>query len=151
MRRSSLPTSVSPGSKVSSTVWPRATSQSRRSRDWVDLPAPSPPSKQTKRPCSEKTPALTSHTLRAGWDRSGVPPDEGAADGLGSDQAEGGDVTTEVAERTGKPTPPVGRWDRYAAWSLLLVTALMYVGALVVGERETDVSALREAIGSGDV
>lgn len=60
-------------------------------------------------------------------------------------------MTTEVVERTGKPTPPVGRWDRYAAWSLLLVTALMYVGAVVVGERETDVSALREAIGAGDV
>ena len=60
-------------------------------------------------------------------------------------------MTTGVSERTEKPTPPAGRWDRYAAWSLLLITALMYVGALVVGERETDVSSLREAIGTGDV
>lgn len=60
-------------------------------------------------------------------------------------------MTTEVVERTAKPTPPVGRWDRWAAWSLLLVTALMYVGAVAIGERETSVSELRRAIGDGDV
>ena len=60
-------------------------------------------------------------------------------------------MTTEVVERAAKPTPPVGRWNRWAAWSLLLVTALMYVGAVAIGERETDVSELRRAIGDGDV
>src|SRR5688572_17310852 len=94
MRRSSLPTDVSPGSKVSRTASPRSTSQSCSRRDWVDLPAPSPPSKHTKSPVSENTPALvrgprgvvrgseaeeedavgwvlTSHTLRAGAHSAG--------------------------------------------------------------------------------
>ena len=60
-------------------------------------------------------------------------------------------MTTEVVERTGKPAPPVGRWDRIAAWSLLVVVALMCVGAVLLGEREVDVSDLRQAIGDGDV
>ena len=41
---------VSPGSKVSRTTYPWPSSHSRSSRDWVDLPEPSPPSKQTKTP-----------------------------------------------------------------------------------------------------
>lgn len=60
-------------------------------------------------------------------------------------------MTTEVVERTAKPTPPVGRWDSIAAWSLLVVVALMCVGAVLLGEREVDVSDLRQAIGEGDV
>ncbi|WP_374454465.1 hypothetical protein [Nocardioides sp.] len=60
-------------------------------------------------------------------------------------------MTTEVVERTAKPAPPAGRWDRVAAWSLLVVLAVMYVGAVLLGEREVEVSDLRQAIGDGDV
>jgi hypothetical protein len=60
-------------------------------------------------------------------------------------------VTTEVVERTAKPTPPVGRWDRIAAWSLLAVLVVMVGAAVVLGERQVDVSDLRQAIGDGDV
>src|SRR3546814_7120582 len=44
-RRSSTPSGVSPGSKVS-----KAPSRSARRRAWVDLPLPSPPSKAIRRP-----------------------------------------------------------------------------------------------------
>lgn len=60
-------------------------------------------------------------------------------------------MTTQVADRTAKPTPPVGRWDRIAAWSLLVVLALTYVAAALVGERESNIASLRQEIGSGDV
>lgn len=60
-------------------------------------------------------------------------------------------MTAQVVERTAKPTPPVGRWDRIAAWSLLALVALMCVGAVLLGEREVGVSDLRQAIGEGDV
>src|SRR5436190_2707359 len=39
-----------PGSRVSTTSMPSAVSRSARSLVWVDLPAPSPPSKVMKRP-----------------------------------------------------------------------------------------------------
>ena len=63
--RSLRPTSVSPGSKVSSAVNPSDSSQSRSLRDWVDLPDPSPPSKHTKTPDPAYTPLLmlTRYTL----------------------------------------------------------------------------------------
>jgi hypothetical protein len=60
-------------------------------------------------------------------------------------------VTTQVVERTAKPAPPAGRWDRVAAWSLLAVLAMMCVGAVLLGEREVDVSDLRQAIADGSV
>lgn len=60
-------------------------------------------------------------------------------------------MTTEVVERTARPTPPAGRRDRIAAWSLLAVMAVVYVSAVLLGEREVDVSDLRQAIGDGDV
>ena len=53
MSRRIRPTSVSPGSNVSRTPYPSASSHSPRAFDWVDLPEPSPPSKQTKTPTLE--------------------------------------------------------------------------------------------------
>src|SRR5476649_50161 len=50
MSRISLPSSVPPGSRVSSTVRPCASSHSARSADWVDLLDPSPPSTVRNRP-----------------------------------------------------------------------------------------------------
>jgi hypothetical protein len=60
-------------------------------------------------------------------------------------------VTTEQLVRTAKPTPPVGRWDRIAAWSLLVAIVVMLGAAVVLGERDVEVSELREAIAAGDV
>ena len=60
-------------------------------------------------------------------------------------------MTAEVVERTAKPTPPAGRRDRIAAWSLLAVLVVMLGAAVVLGERQVDVSELRQAIGDGDV
>lgn len=60
-------------------------------------------------------------------------------------------MTAEVVERTRKPTPPVGRWDRAAAWSLLTVIVFMLGAAVALGEREVHVSDLRDAIAAGDV
>ena len=57
MRRISLPTAVSPGSKVSRAWYPRSARALASARAWVDLPDPSPPSKQTKTPvvlCNER-------------------------------------------------------------------------------------------------
>lgn len=60
-------------------------------------------------------------------------------------------VDAEVVARTAKPTPPVGRWDRIAAWSLLAVLVVMLSAAVVLGERKVEVSELRAAIAAGDV
>ena len=60
-------------------------------------------------------------------------------------------ATTEAVARTARPTPPAGRWDRVAAWSVLAVLALVCVGGVVLGEREVPVRDLRAAIAAGDV
>ncbi|MCK9822775.1 hypothetical protein NOCD_04690 [Nocardioides cavernae] len=56
-----------------------------------------------------------------------------------------------AAASTAKPTPPVGRWDRIAAWSLLAILVVMLGAAVVLGERAVTVSDLRAAIAAGDV
>ena len=49
------PSGVPPGWRVTTTSRPRCSSTSASSRAWVDLPAPSPPSKQTKSPGAVST------------------------------------------------------------------------------------------------
>src|SRR5579862_4399666 len=51
-RRSSTPSAVPPGSRVSTTVSPRLRSAAPVARSCVDLPAPSPPSKAMRHPGS---------------------------------------------------------------------------------------------------
>ena len=60
-------------------------------------------------------------------------------------------MTAQVQERPASDGRAVGRWDRAAAWSLLVVVAATCLAAVLLGEREVDVSHLRQAIGEGDV
>ncbi len=50
MDRSRLPTGVAPGSRVRTTSCPLERIHSARASAWVDLPAPSPPSRAMKKP-----------------------------------------------------------------------------------------------------
>src|SRR5690606_12440668 len=52
-RRMSAPTRVPPGSRVATTSRPVDRSRRTRRSTWVDLPAPSPPSRTTKNPDGE--------------------------------------------------------------------------------------------------
>ena len=103
--RSRRPTSVAPGSWVTTTSWPSAVSQASRARAWVDLPAPSPPSSATRKPCSRRASAR-------GPDRLAV---EGRRD-VGRDRHPA--AVVEVAERhdaeRGREQPGQQEGDRGA-------------------------------------
>ncbi|WP_299932949.1 hypothetical protein [uncultured Nocardioides sp.] len=62
-------------------------------------------------------------------------------------------MTTELvsSEPARLATQPPPRLDRIAAWVLLAGLLVMYAAAIAVGERETDLPHLREAIASGEV
>ncbi len=75
IERSRLPTGVAPGSRVTTTSWPLPRIQSASASTWVDLPAPSPPSRAMKKPVADAAwtgspPRSASRRSR----RSGTPP-----------------------------------------------------------------------------
>ncbi len=85
--RIASPPGVPPGSRVSTTSMPRARSASPSSRAWVDLPAPSPPSKATNRPHVIRTaPRCRCTTGAADWP-AGPPRRRPAARRAAADRA----------------------------------------------------------------
>ena len=143
--RSALPTSVSPGSKVSRTVWPAASSVSLSRRDWVDLPAPSPPSKQTNSPRSAYTLWLT----RTPYGRAPTTKTLGAVRFIHARRPGGNMAITEHA-----PTDLAVIIDRsirrirIAAWTLALAWLCLLVALVAFASRESTYAELEHGIRS---
>jgi len=112
--RMRAPTEVAPGSRVTTTSQPAVRSRSASSRTWVDLPAPSPPSKTMNRPtrtaCSAKRQRPSAHgaeqvaqqrdaLLVVHLAQRGQPGDHAEDAGREQQQAGGGDVDPEDQAR----------------------------------------------------
>src|SRR5665647_480337 len=134
--RSATPSGVPPGSRVVTTSWPPSASHCASRRSWVDLPTPSPPSKEMKVPGE-----LTRSGVAVGADSTGPSLARVHHPGLAPDLVKGPHHLQRVLQGDRRalglagPDPP-GHLRRLVLEPAVHLTVVGPPGAVVAGDRE---------------